>query len=68
MIPPCKGCVLVPLCRHKPYSKLFDNCILIEEYIIEPYNRFKRNNLRVEMVYIVLRPTYWHYIEAGYVQ
>jgi hypothetical protein len=67
MIPPCKGCLLVPLCKHRKYIELFTRCSLLRMYILNPCDRFKRNNLRVEMLNVVLRPSGWFYNREGYV-
>jgi len=30
---PCDNCICVPICRHKLYSKLYDDCSLLSDYI-----------------------------------
>jgi len=30
---PCDNCICVPICRHKTYSKLFDDCSLLYRHI-----------------------------------
>ena len=67
MIPPCKGCVLVVICKHRSYINLFTKCSLLRTYILSPCDRYKRNNLRVEMLNVVLRPSKWVYDTRGYV-
>jgi hypothetical protein len=67
MIPPCKGCLLVPLCKHRRYLDLFNCCSLLEKYIPDHCNTYKRNNIRVDMLCMVLKPSTWHYKGDGYV-
>lgn len=44
---PCEDCLCAPICRHKGYFKLMNDCSLINKYI-NSYDRWrinKKNNL-----------------------
>ena len=31
---PCRGCLLVPVCRHKSYHRLLTECSFVDNYIL----------------------------------
>jgi len=31
---PCRGCLLVPVCRHKTYHRLLTECSFVDNYIL----------------------------------
>lgn len=61
---PCKACLCVAVCRHKPYSQLFDNCQLVTEYL--PYHVFciKRDDSKLSYIAKALEPTEWRLEET----
>ncbi len=68
---PCKKCVCMPICRHKPYNILTNECNLIRDYIGN-FTRYANLNydgsngfshrVRIEAA---LRPTTWNVNWAG---
>lgn len=56
---PCKDCLLVPICRHKLYMRLFGECKLIGKYI--PYFDFagEERDGKVEELEKTINPTAW---------
>lgn len=56
---PCKECLLIPLCRHKPYLKLFEQCDLIAK-IIDSHDIVGRKRCKpVFKLQEILKPTKW---------
>ncbi len=57
---PCEACICVAVCRHKPYSRLFDDCRLVTEYL--PYHKFfiKRDESNLGYIEEALEPTDWY--------
>ena len=58
---PCKGCICVPVCRHKTYGQLFRDCILLQEY--EPIHRNydDRDIDKIGLLQRVLKPSQWRF-------
>jgi len=63
---PCKDCLLIPACRHKPYQTLLNDCSLVAEllYINKTgtYISAKRQSGFIQSIYEVkriLKPLYW---------
>jgi len=62
---PCKNCITVAICRHKPYSDMLNDCLLIYNYLYivdsggmsirERFN-FKK---KIKHPFIHLRPSLW---------
>lgn len=42
---PCKKCLCVPICRHKPYIQLIAECCLLKEYLYVETNKDNRSFL-----------------------
>jgi hypothetical protein len=51
---PCSKCVCTPICRHKSFNQLLNDCILVNNYIMrhDSYTYPRR-------VMTVLNPTRW---------
>jgi hypothetical protein len=56
---PCEECILIAMCRYKPYMKLFHDCELISDYIPGQTNRYERSASRITKVEEALNPTKW---------
>ena len=58
---PCEGCILIPLCKHKPYSILFNHCDLLRDYI--PYHKMTelRDEDKIKLLDSTLQSTKWVY-------
>ena len=56
---PCKDCICIPVCRHKPYMNLFHDCILLRRY--EPaYDRLLYQNTEHRHdIEETLKPSKW---------
>ena len=67
MKPPCKGCILIPLCKHKPYSILFNHCDILRDYIPNSLIRGSRNQIRVDKIQVILKPSKWYMRKDGYI-
>ena len=52
---PCEGCVCIPICRLKKYSRLVMDCILINNYFIKHTGHYTYEY----NVMSVLNPTTW---------
>ena len=61
---PCINCICVPVCRHKTFDNLYDDCILLEDYsydndlLTPPIYRIEINS--------ILKPTTWSVDVKGY--
>ncbi len=57
---PCHKCVCIPICRHKHFNRLVDDCILVDEYIMHNIIYMKHTNyVYTKSVMDVLNPTRW---------
>jgi len=56
---PCKDCICVPICRHKKHYVLFDQCVLLKDYIQEFYEPEKRDPNKIFELRDILKPTLW---------
>ena len=56
---PCGQCILIPICRHKEYYTIFEQCILISEYIPNHQHRHIRNMIRIRKVFKLFNPDKW---------
>jgi len=56
---PCIDCICIPICRHKQYMDLFNDCILLKKY--EPaYNSLVcRDTQQMYQIEETLKPTKW---------
>ena len=67
---PCEGCLCVPMCRHKTYQKLIEDCAVLHDKIMERKhdNEFKTMKImqwRVE-IQDVIKPTNWEVDICGF--
>lgn len=64
---PCIGCILVAICRHKPYDKLARGCSILRPYIFVANGEGHKKSCR-ELVKAI-SPTKWRLgkeRESGY--
>jgi len=57
---PCEDCLCVPMCRHKPYNELVTKCLLINKYLVQPYQASKRPTGNLKKLKEILKPTRWY--------
>jgi len=65
---PCENCIVLAICKHKDYHKLFTSCKLLEE-AIPTFNKtldYRDNNAVWELLNI-LKPTQWKLSVEGYI-
>ena len=55
---PCKECLLIPICRHKPYGDLVDSCEHLYNYIIIHHQDEEHKN-RCRILESLMKPTRW---------
>jgi hypothetical protein len=58
---PCIECISLPICRHKEYYPMFDQCSLISDYIPNNESIERRSPTRVKQLEQILKPTTWTY-------
>lgn len=59
---PCKNCICVAICRHRPYSSLIDKCQLVMNYLYvtnNPSHEYERafHNERLQSIVEMINPT-----------
>jgi len=62
---PCKECLLIPVCRHKHYSKLLNDCYIIRNSLYikanPTFNNRKSSYVNyVESVETCIKPKRWY--------
>jgi len=64
---PCKNCICVPICRHKPYSFLIQECDLVYNYLSDSHFISGISAPLRRMVFeSLLQPTTWKVNDEGY--
>jgi len=58
---PCEECISLAICRHKPYTKLFRDCVLLQRYDPKYRSTFKRSVAKHLLIQNILKPTVWKY-------
>jgi len=58
---PCKDCICIPICRHKPFNTLFHDCINITGYEPKYRQPTNRNINSMNEIVNTLEPTLWSY-------
>ena len=58
---PCKECMLIAMCRHKFYSKLFEDCSIIKGYIPNANCVPQRDRDKILLLQSILKPSMWKY-------
>lgn len=58
----CKNCLLISICRNKPYLKLFNECQIISNYLKFYGVACTSRNKKLLNIYRVLKPSAWHII------
>ena len=58
---PCEECICIPVCKHKSFYKLFQDCIYIRIYEPAYLNREQRDLRRIQAIYNTLKSTAWSY-------
>jgi hypothetical protein len=56
---PCTDCICVPMCRHKPYMRLFRECNIVDKYAKLDYNVRLRTAKSIDEIEDILKPTNW---------
>lgn len=61
---PCEECICVPICRHKHYSQMVRDCIIIGYHLYEEGDFSSKNRVRrfysyLDIVRYTLNPTKW---------
>ena len=59
---PCHNCLIIPICRHKYFVDLKNECCLIEQFLFEGliYDRRRPDfNKRIMEIYDAMNPAYW---------
>ena len=64
---PCIKCICKPICKHKSYTHLFKECILLSRYISNYGNKHERNHLLISILQESLKPTKWRYRGGGFI-
>lgn len=54
---PCYNCICVPICRHKDYYKLGQECKLVMEYV--KHMDGDHHRYRCKVIEVILKPTVW---------
>lgn len=63
--PPCKNCILIPICRHKPYHSMVGECAPVYKYLRLTEDEIVNNEMhdnqseRILNVEKLLTPTRW---------
>ena len=60
---PCENCIILAVCRHKPYYRLFQECSLIEEYAPLWNTRVKRDPKQIKEIHDILNTTSWEILD-----
>ena len=55
---PCNNCICIPVCKHKKYTKLFKDCILLRTYIPE-FQWVGGRSPHITIVEKILKLTKW---------
>ena len=56
---PCKHCVCKPVCKHKKYTHLFEECSIVRDvFNSAPQTILQKNELIIDL-YRELRPSKW---------
>jgi hypothetical protein len=58
---PCEGCITLAICRHKTYTRLFRDCILLREYDPKYNITSKRSVANHLLIQNTIKPTIWKY-------
>jgi hypothetical protein len=59
---PCIDCILIPICRHKPYPQVFEDCHILTEHISDYYDEpILNDSQRLKTIQQILNPTMWKY-------
>lgn len=59
---PCINCICLPICRYKPFYRLFKECSLVLSYETEFRLVAKRNMWRMLTIVNTLNPIEWDYV------
>jgi len=59
---PCIECFMIPLCRHKSYAKLVNDCELVNDFSMGQQERNEHDYFKYLVeIEIILKPTAWEY-------
>jgi len=56
---PCIDCLLIPICRHKRYLELFQDCSLLRIYEPNYTKSVKRSKDRIQIIKDHIHSTIW---------
>ncbi len=57
---PCKICICKMICNGKSYSILFKECSILQSWLPHYDIKNKRSQLKIKMLWIVLKTNVWH--------
>jgi len=67
---PCEECILIPICRHKPYFQLLDECSLLKPMYERPacvLNESSPYTNQKKILIKHLNPTTWTINKTGWI-
>jgi hypothetical protein len=56
---PCEGCLIIPICRHKSYFKLMDDCPVLHRYLYRETLNGQGFKIKLINLSTKLNPTEW---------
>ena len=65
---PCDNCVCLPMCKFKPYGKMYWDCRIIRDYIhafLLASNDDGSDPSPFDIMYNILKPTNWNTINGN---
>ncbi len=66
---PCKDCICIPICRHKPLDKLLRGCVLLTNYFVKHISPIGETEKRIKVRQVVIdtiKPSQWNMDSDGY--
>lgn len=73
---PCYNCICVPICRHKEYNTLFQDCTIVCRFMIDinsnpsfgsKFGIRHHKSKRRDIIQALLKPTQWNIDKDGIV-
>jgi len=58
---PCEECICIPVCKHKSFYKLFQDCIYLRIYEPTYLIREQRGLRSIQAIHNILKSTAWTY-------
>jgi len=63
---PCVDCICIPVCKHKPFSFLFCDCILVDSYAPRYKQRHIRDAEKIMEIQEILKPMRWQWARSAH--